>query len=140
MIKVDFQHSVNFIDANDIFVGFDMRSQCCEGFGWYIKDNDSIEDAVNQSEKSESYFEDNDMSGWMFDLGYFKQDNDHQANVGYIDVVVFRLRNNNERKFLFLYNIGNGMYGHDFLIGRSEHFYKNREKSENIVIFKEDVV
>lgn len=27
---------VNFIDANDAFVGFDFESCCCENFGYYV--------------------------------------------------------------------------------------------------------
>jgi len=29
---------VNFVDKNNVLVGYDMNSSCCEEFGWYIRD------------------------------------------------------------------------------------------------------
>ena len=28
----------NWIDSNDIYVGYDTASGCCEDAGWYIRD------------------------------------------------------------------------------------------------------
>ncbi len=30
--------SINFIDSNDVFAGFNMDQCCCEHFGWNITD------------------------------------------------------------------------------------------------------
>lgn len=34
--KIEFSHSINFVDHRNRFIGFDLTSQCCEDFGWFI--------------------------------------------------------------------------------------------------------
>lgn len=35
-----FPRKVNFIDEFNNLIGFDMDSQCCENFGWYVEGTD----------------------------------------------------------------------------------------------------
>lgn len=134
MIKVEFAHSINFIDENDIFVGFDLRFQCCEDFGWYIKDNESVDDLINQAENS-NQLDEEDYLGWLFDLNYFKSDSFDTGNITCADAVVFRLKKGDKNKYLFLFNIGNGMYAHDFFFGRSINSYSTKQVEENAICF-----
>jgi len=134
MIKVEFAHSINFIDENDIFIGFDLRTQCCEDFGWFIKDNESVDDLIQQAESSNKSCEE-DYSGWLFDLNYFKSDSFDTGTITSADAVVFRLKKENKSKYLFLFNIGNGMYAHDFFFGKSMNSYLTKQVEENTICF-----
>ncbi len=134
MIKVKFAHSINFIDENDIFIGFDLRTQCCEDFGWFIKDNESVDDLIQQAESSNKSCEE-DYSGWLFDLNYFKSDSFDTGTITSADAVVFRLKKENKSKYLFLFNIGNGMYAHDFFFGKSMNSYSTKQVEENTICF-----
>lgn len=134
MIKVEFAHSINFIDENDIFIGFDLRTQCCEDFGWFIKDNESVDDLIQQAESSGESCEE-DYSGWLFDLNYFKSDSFDTGTITSADAVVFRLKKENKSKYLFLFNIGNGMYAHDFFFGKSMNSYSTKQVEENTICF-----
>lgn len=134
MIKVEFAHSINFIDENDIFIGFDLTTQCCEDFGWFIKDNESVDDLIQQAESSDKSCEE-DYSGWLFDLNYFKSDSFDTGTITSADAVVFRLKKENKSKYLFLFNIGNGMYAHDFFFGKSMNSYLTKQVEENTICF-----
>lgn len=37
IIIANHKQSSNFIDSNDNFIGYDMRRQCCEEFGYIVK-------------------------------------------------------------------------------------------------------
>lgn len=104
---------VNFVDENNVLVGYDWSPSCCEQFGWYIANNittkpgnnyvfndDVCENAINTSLKD-----------WFFDTKYFQtisneSENEHTA--------VFRLVNGDNELFLHLYNHHNGYYSHGF--------------------------
>lgn len=139
MIKVEFAHSINFIDENDIYVGFDLRCQCCEDFGWFIKDDESVDDLIEQAENS-NLSEDIDYSGWLFDLNYFKWDSFDTGTITSADAVVFRLKKGNKSKYLFLFNIGNGMYAHDFFFGRSMNSYTTKQVEQKSICFRKGEV
>lgn len=107
---------VNFVDDNNVLIGYDFCGQCSEEFGWYISDrvtdskegcvfSDNIDvNAINESLKD-----------WSFDTGFFQELNGNNANDFNDDKrVAFRLVNEDNELFLHLYNIHNGYYGHGF--------------------------
>jgi hypothetical protein len=106
---------VNFVDDNNVLVGYDFTNNCCEDFGWYIHNkigptngenpvfNDDIDhNAINDSLKE-----------WVFDTAFFNQlsidKRSDQENIA-----VFRLVNGDNELFLHLYNSHNGYYSHGF--------------------------
>lgn len=91
--------SINFIDDNDNFVGFDDNQQCCEQFGWYIT-SEATEDA-SSPELSEE-----ELVDYRFDTTFVD-------NYDFDEAVVFRLVNDNGGvAHLHLYNSHNGYYSH----------------------------
>jgi len=97
---------VNFVDKNNVLVGYDMDQCCCENADWYILDR--IESDTSLSGSVEESLED-----YNFDPNFF-QDVDGDYNSG--GMVVFKLINekNGDEKYLHLFNIHNGYYGHGF--------------------------
>lgn len=96
---------INFIDDNNVFVGFDYNGQCCESFGYFLTQTKPIP-TVKVVE-----IEGADFPGYNFDTS-FKEDGlfpDRDSGGS----VTFRLANEaGEEMFLTLYNHHNGYYGH----------------------------
>lgn len=91
--------SINFIDDNDNFVGFDDNQQCCENFGWYIT-REATEDH-GYPELSEE-----ELVGYRFDTTFVD-------NYDFDETVVFRLVSDKGGvAYLHLYNSHNGYYSH----------------------------
>lgn len=99
----------NFIDQNNLFVGYESDQSCCEQADWFIDDAprlDSIPDNCANYQVDE-------LPGFVFDPGYFKTlDPPHLDSGG---LAIFRLVNaEGEEQYLHLFNCQNGYYGHGF--------------------------
>ena len=57
---------VNFVDDNNVVLGYDTEEQCCENAGWFIDDQPC--EAIRESQEIGC-----DMPGWNFDPTYFKE-------------------------------------------------------------------
>lgn len=95
---------VNFVDDNNVLVGYDITQLCCEHADWFIIDRPQTEipsclEAVQPT----------DLPGWCFDKHYFKQDESTGTNFA-----IFRLTKGDEELFLHLFNCHNGYYSHGF--------------------------
>lgn len=99
---------VNFVDENNVFVGFDYQQCCCEDFGWSISNAEGV-----------IYADDNghdlrDFPDYYFDTDYFLEGDD-PSDYDSGGWVKFRLvEEDGEDLFLMLYNIHNGYYSHGF--------------------------
>lgn len=74
---------VNFIDENNVLVGFDIYQCCCEDFGWFI-----------DQEKSKTIKEHTniDVSNYVFDTNFFEKiENCDEYEGG--GIVIFKLVN-----------------------------------------------
>jgi len=99
----------NFVDENNVFVGFDSFGQCCERFGYFFSKEIPLEIDTTEDQKSINFKEEN----YIFDIGFFKEDVGNE----YGGFVTFRLFDKNDRKdciYLNLYNIHEGYYAHGF--------------------------
>lgn len=107
--KKDWSTKVNFVDENNVFVGYDTDQSCCEHADWFISDKpeNEIQERDDTPEK---------MEGWQFDREYF-QEVESSSDLDEGGMVRFRLSNGKEEKFLHLFNCHNGYYGHGFTFG-----------------------
>ena len=97
------EEKVNFVDENNVLVGYDMGQDCCEYADWFIADQPT-EKVVERKETP-------DMEGWVFDPSYFREvESADEFDDG--GMVIFRLVNGDQEKFLHLFNSHNGYYGH----------------------------
>jgi hypothetical protein len=104
---------VNFIDDNDVFVGYGMGQNCCEEADWYIVDRiipytyDWLDDHQPRPDKVP------DVSEYNFDPDFFQDVPSDCLDAG--EMVVFKLiANDKPDLYLHLYNCHNGYYGHGF--------------------------
>jgi len=117
---------VNFVDENNVLVGYDFRWNCCEDFGWYIKENvtssnadalftpDTNIEAINQS-----------LDDWTFDTSFFEEIREGLEFSDENNTVVFRLVNGDNELFLHLYNVHNGYYSHGFDFSKDGEIIKS---------------
>jgi hypothetical protein len=98
-----FPEKVNFVDDHGTLVGYDMDGQCCEEFGWFIKDTD-----LNSDNDGGQFTLDN----YYFDRKYYKKKFIGEDRTE----IRFRLCEYKSEKYLFLclYNSHNGYYSHGF--------------------------
>ena len=96
---------VNFVDENNLVVGYDMSQGCCEVANWYIADQ------VTNRDPEKSY-EEGAFEGFVFDPDFF-EDVDGNYDAG--GCVAFKLvKENANPLYLHIYNSHNGYYGHGF--------------------------
>jgi len=114
--KVDgWVEKVNFVDANNVLVGYDTTQNCCEQAGWFIsekEDNEILETGIY------------DLEPYSFDTSYFVEvEPKMHGNKDYLyscldsgSMVRFKLVAPNKADlFLHIYNSHNGYYSHGFI-------------------------
>lgn len=106
--EINYRHKINFVDDNNVFVGFDYRSSCCEDFGYHLSKKKLGPGATHPLPHGEDA---TDFPGFNFDTSFMEEDLfPAKANGGSI---TFRLVNGSgEEMFLTLYNHHNGYYSH----------------------------
>lgn len=101
---------VNFVDSNDVFLGYEIEQKCCESHGWFIIDelltkHDFREDTVEQH---------SDFDGWLFDRDFYLTYSHEKEDGREIGTVVFRIKKGEEEKYIYIFNEHNGYYAHGF--------------------------
>jgi hypothetical protein len=100
---------INFVDENNVFVGFAFSHQCCETFG-YVFIDEFPKDHINYTEFTSISFNEED---FYFDTHFFKFLDWDELDNG--RAIAFRLVNNaGDEVFLLLFNCHNGWYSHGF--------------------------
>lgn len=112
---------LNFVDINNVVVGFDNEGQCCEHFGYYYVYDERQKHNVQYD--GSDYITDDMLADYNFDPSYCKEINDEY---GEEMVVQFRLTSclMHSDIYLRLYNHHNGYYSHGFNMdvgGITEH-------------------
>lgn len=99
---------VNFVDDNNVFVGYDMDQCCCEDADWFISDMEEFS-AYEEREQRNKY----DLESYSFDKTYFVEIEEPKGtDEG--GMVRFKLIGENKPLYLHLYNSHNGYYSHGF--------------------------
>ena len=108
---------INFVDDNNVFVGYDFEQCCCESFGYFFTKHNTPEslkqgwfDEGNVSKRSEKSINEEDLEGYNFDTSFYEVDDDGRGT----GMAIFRLTKDDEQVFLVLGNCHNGYYSHGF--------------------------
>jgi len=108
---------VNFVDENNIMLGFDTSIQCCESADWFISDHPENK-PMKQGDPNPN------LEGWTFDRYFFCELDDKDGEENYVLMVIFRIVNGEEKKYIHLYNCSNGYYFHGFEFKIGENIIK----------------
>lgn len=104
------RRAVNFVDENNVLLGYSLEQSCCEDAGWFIADREDewLRDTYEQKSML--------LPGWVFDTHYTESVPVPRA--GGMDTasgaVRFRIVKDGVQKFIVLYNVHNGYYTHGF--------------------------
>ena len=99
---------VNFVDENNVFLGYDLSQGCCEDADWYITAT-----SIPNASKLEVI---PDLTNYRFDTSFFQEISESESING-IDEggeVIFRITDGIDELFIHIYNAHNGYYGHGF--------------------------
>ena len=115
---------INFVDENNVVVGYDFSSGCCEQYGWYISNNVTQDTTGHVLDDNSSSNLDEELEGWVFDDSFFEElttskrcDEENTA--------VFRMVKGDQEQFLHLYNMHNGYYSHGFDFKKGDETVKS---------------
>ena len=107
-----FSDKVNFVDINNVFVGYELYQDCCENADWFISTTLS-KDPYDTSSHVEN--PDLDLEPYSFDPNYLQEL--EAANLDEGRMVAFRLiAKGKPDLYLHLYNSHNGYYSHGFQV------------------------
>jgi len=100
-----FKHKVNFVDENNVVLGYDLQQSCCEDADWFIA-------AKPQVQTEERVSGEYALEGWVFDTRYITHVKGDVLDAG--EMAIFRITKGCEEMFIHIYNHHNGYYGHGF--------------------------
>jgi len=126
------ENKVNFIDSNDVFVGYDLTQNCCENAGWFISKEIEYSEYYKKGFSGDTVFSEiekdvnKDVSGYVFDVSEIIEYTD--PRYGGNSIVVFKMIcDNKDPLYLHLFNCHNGYYSHGFeCTVRGETFKEGR--------------
>lgn len=114
---------VNFVDKNNVLLGYDLSQDCCEYADWFIDNVPHLDGAIpiNIQDYKSRYA----LSKYSFDTSYYRNisnSNEYDDGCG---MAIFRIvydSNPKKEKFIHLFNCHNGYYGHgfDFTVGEGD--------------------
>lgn len=96
----------NFVDGNNVFVGYDNGQDCCENAGYHLTRTLGLENDSDLAEES--------LDGYIFDTTFFREGVIPQETLEDGGSATFRLIKGSEEAFLTIFNSHNGYYGHGF--------------------------
>lgn len=99
-------YKINFVDDNNVLVGFDNESSCCEDFGHFLSRK-----IPTKRDEEET---DIDPEGFNFDPNFFEEKTPDEEHFDSGGMAIFRLTKGEEEIFLTLHNSHNGYYSHGF--------------------------
>lgn len=117
---------VNFIDKNNVLVGYDTSQSCCEHAGWYLSPyaKNSVKGTAIVSGDDEGWIPDEDglkfFSGWAFDTEFCQSTDVDESCYNEENEAVFRMTKGNKEQFLHLFNHHNGYYSHGFTVEKDD--------------------
>ena len=117
----------NWIDQNDIVVGYDEDRQCCEDFGWGVYNAETKERLQDDPAGLLYHFGDADTD---VDFDNALTDLDGDSNNDIIHIELLPDDGKSPKLILEFYNCHNGYYHHDFSIKRT---VEQRNQSKDIV-------
>ena len=119
----------NFVDKNNVFVGYDSHQDCCE-FAWWAV-TETLEQAETMEPKDGEWPD--GMDEWVFDPTVFIEMDEDETRFEYDIRAVFRLfkeDGSDDERWLVIGNEHNGYYVHGFIFSDNYGEYVAYEKAK----------
>jgi hypothetical protein len=121
MVNKPHRGRTNFVDENNVVLGWESASICCENHHWAVRTAMTDGQVVVQSQHgNEEVIV--DLDGWVFDPTFVKHERwSQEDDVNSTYVVWFKIVNKEGvENFILLQNTQNGYYSHGFKLEVSE--------------------
>lgn len=112
-----YREKVNFVDENNVFVGYDMGQVCCEHADFFF--SREIPTIIDEGKLE---IEKLDLSRFVFDTTFIQENQLVDLDEG--GSVTFLLKSGEEKLYLTLFNCHNGYYGHGFVFKIGDEIQK----------------
>lgn len=103
---------VNFVDKNNVLVGFDTHQCCCEDFGWYYMTSDKVRIGNDPDQET--------LEPYYFDETFIEYPDDEWSDNGDVMFKLIKEENDESPLYLRLYNHHNGYYSHGFEMSKDK--------------------
>jgi hypothetical protein len=121
---MEMNKSVNFVDENNILLGYDTEDQCCEDAGWFISEKVERDIVLgyhswHDEDIIREYGIDAETEGFNFDIKFHEivtVKSNNTLIMEDMNMAVFRLCRGSSQIFLHLFNCHNGYYEHGFTL------------------------
>ena len=103
-------NKINFVDENNVFLGYDLDQSCCEYADWFIDDTPwqtRLPNDISAYQKTEGY------DGWLFDTNFQLLIESHK-DLDEGGMAIFKITKDGADKYIHIFNLHNGYYGHGF--------------------------
>ena len=107
-----FEDKVNFIDENNVFLGYDLGQCCCEEADWFVSINLIDDMDYDELDKIREVGKDFDFSGFVFDTKFNQKRSWRGLDAG--EAEIFKIINKDKVYYIYIYNSHNGYYSHGF--------------------------
>ena len=107
---------INFVDENNVVLGYDMGQSCCEYADWFISDTLNPDWSDYTPPASVEF----DKEPWVFDPAFHEDVSPKNYDFDGGGCVAFRIVNGEEEKFIHIFNSHNGYYSHGFTFTNDE--------------------
>jgi hypothetical protein len=114
--EANWDEKVNFIDENNVVLGYDLSESCCEHADWFLSTKPETKIVDHHEATSEELLD------YRFCTEWYKHvtdhDNDHDEYEYEFDeggMFIFKIINSKgDELFIHIFNCHNGYYGHGF--------------------------
>lgn len=113
---------INFVDENNVVLGYDLDQDCCENADWFIADEPqknvetfqevaTVKDALETMVRRAAA-ENPSLEKFVFDPKFFQKIDRGVFEEG--GMAIFRIISGRRQRFIHIFNVHNGYYGHGF--------------------------
>ena len=116
MIILETDDKVNFVDQNNVLLGYSLMQNRCGHADWFINEQ-ALEKCPIEIKDLKGI---NGLSDYNFDVKYFKRIEESEdysdiyRNLECGGMVIFRITEGVNEKFIHIFNSHNGYYSHGF--------------------------
>lgn len=96
---------VNFVDQNNVYLGYDMDQNCCEHADWFIHTEPTSKTLDTKR---------TDLEDFCFDKKFFHTYEVTCDDSDTTNMAVFKITDGKTDLYIHLFNCHNGYYGHGF--------------------------
>ena len=96
---------INFVDENNVFLGYDLNQDCCENADWFIAAEPQLKPIKRDNDNPS-------LDGWLFDRDWRMEIKGGPLDEG--RMLAFRIRKGPSEQFIHIFNEHNGYYAHGF--------------------------